>query len=776
MRLVLVGVVYIGRIFAGSVSGTVADPAGQPVAAAQVTVFSRDNRIRLTTQTDSAGAYRFADLPAGEFLLEAATDHLSMTARPVTLAEDVDSRADLILSVTRVRTEVLVTANAAVQSTDEVARAVDVLHARDLSLRAEYSLSESVQTLPGLRVQSLGGPGSFTRILFRGLRAQDTGVTIDGLRFRDAATTQGDASTFLESLLIVNSERVEVLRGGGTSLYGTHAVGGVINVVTDEGGGETHGDIEASGGDLGFARGLARVAGSAARGQLLYSLGAQHTNVSNGIDGKDRFRNTSLQGYAQFRPGSNLSLSTRIFGGDGFSDVNDTPFAAASSALPPRGTIRAIAGSNFTPNSNDPDRNRASRFAATSVLLSHQLHPRASYRISYQNIYTRRLFEEGPAGAGSEPAFLVEDRIRGRIDTAQARTDLWLNRASLLSAGYEWEREDYLSRSRDTAPPPATLNYQASAVQRSHAGFVHSQNRLLADRLQVSLSARGQHFDLDSPAFRGAPPVYAGLVFQSPPNATTLDASAAWFQARTGTKLRAHAGNGYRAPSLFERFGASFFSGAFTPQGDPRLRPDRSFSLDFGIDQYLFRRRLRLSATQFYTDLREVIIFDTSGFIIPATDPFRRNGGYMNTGGGIARGMEVSAETALPRRARVFASYTYANSDQRRSTVRDNDFFQTPFISSHQFTAVATVPVTTRFDITADAWIVSKHPTILSRRAFLFDGARKVDLVGNYTIPVSDKTTARVFLKVSNVFDSTYFENGFRTPGAWAIGGLAFRF
>jgi outer membrane cobalamin receptor len=58
---------------------------------------------------------------------------------------------------------------------------------------------------------------------------------IDGLRFRDAATTQGDASSFLSDLLVVNTERLEVLRGSGSSLYGSNAIGGVINVLTDQG-------------------------------------------------------------------------------------------------------------------------------------------------------------------------------------------------------------------------------------------------------------------------------------------------------------------------------------------------------------------------------------------------------------------------------------------------------------------------------------------------------------------------------------------------------------
>jgi vitamin B12 transporter len=358
----------------------------------------------------------------------------------------------------------------------------------------------------------------------------------------------------------------------------------------------------------------------------------------------------------------------------------------------------------------------------------------------------------------------------------QTRADIQAARWSLLTAGYEYEREDYLSRSRNTAPPPATIDYQATAKQNNHSLFAHSQNRFFSDRLQVSLSGRVQRFDLAQPQLRGGAEPFLGTTFASPPRARTLDAGVVWFQASSGTKFRAHTGNGYRAPSVFERLGISFFNGVFTPLGDPRLGPERSLSLDAGVDQYFWRERLRVSATHFYTELRETIAFDSSGFITPATDPFGRSGGYRNTGGGIARGIETSVEAVLPRRTRLMASYTHSNSDQRTSTVRDRDFFRAPFVSAHQFTSVLTVPVTKRIEVTADAWLVSDHAAIYSSRAFLFPGARKVDLVASYTAPLSDTRSLRFLAKVNNVFHHRYLENGFRSPGAWAVAGMALSF
>jgi iron complex outermembrane receptor protein len=798
MRITLSLVVshfLLAPVFAESVSGSVADKSGAAVAGARVTVFSRDSRLTWRGESAPDGAFRIESVPPGDYLVEASAAGLAMPALGLSVGAGAGWRGRLELDVERVRQEVVVTATGAAQSVDETARSVDVIRAEDFAARAEYSVVEAIQTTPGVRVQSLGGPGSHTRILMRGMRSYDTSITIDGLRFRDAATTQGDSTSFLDTLMLVNSSRAEVLRGTGSSVYGTNAIGGVVNLATDEGGGRTHGNVEFEGGGLGFLRGLARVAGGARENRVSYSAGFQHLNVLDGVDGRDYFRNNALQGGLQYRPAANFSLSGRFYGGDGLTALNDSPFAAPASVLPASGAINAVpipwelqrqiesgarvafpAGTNYVANLDDPDSRRASRYAASAVVLTHQLNSRASWRASYQNTYTRRRFDDGPAGVRFEPQFNTEDYIRGRIDTAQARGDFWLARTSLLSAGYEWEGEDYYSRSQNFAPGALKQFSLAQASQKSNTGFVHSQSRFFSDRLQVSISARLQGFHLTAPTFQGGAPPYPGVEYKSPPAAKTLDAGVAWFNASTGTKFRAHGGNGYRAPSIFERFGSSYFQGSFSPLGDPRLGPERSIGFDGGVDQYLFRERLRLSATYFYTDLREAIAFDTSGFVNPGTDPWGRFGGYWNTAGGIARGVEISMEIALPRRARVLGSYTYSNSDQRRSTVRDNDFFSAPFIPRHQFTANAVVPVTKRIDISADAFIVSAHPFVMSRRAFLFPGARKVDLVGSYTRPLADHLSLRFFAKASNTFNYAYFENGFRAPQAWATFGVSFQY
>src|SRR4030095_5805869 len=133
--------------------------------------------------------------------------------------------------------QVVITAQGTAQPVDEVSKAVAVVSEQQIEERDEFAIAEALRTVPGLRVQQLGGPGSFVSIKTRGLRNEDTAVLIDGLRFRDVGAPQGDASGFLSDLIVTDIDRVEVLRGSGSSLYGSNAIGGVINIVTDEGGG-----------------------------------------------------------------------------------------------------------------------------------------------------------------------------------------------------------------------------------------------------------------------------------------------------------------------------------------------------------------------------------------------------------------------------------------------------------------------------------------------------------------------------------------------------------
>jgi vitamin B12 transporter len=779
--------------------GRVTDPDKAGIAGAVVGLIARDNRSRSAVTTKDGGDFRFERIAAGDYLIEVRAMGFARTVKAISIKQ-VNERLDIILDVASLNDGVVVTASGTAQSVDEVSKAITVVDAQQLELRDEYSVLEALRTTPGARVVQQGGPGGFANLRIRGLRSIDTGVLVDGLRFRDAADTQGSANGFINELNVVSLERVEILRGSGSSLYGSNAVGGVLNLVTDSGGGRLRGQAQVEGGGLGLFRGRGSVAGGALNDRLFYSAGLSELNVTRGVDGDDRARQTGAQGLLGYHFTPNVTLSGRAYYNDAFVTLNESPDVAPGFMPPPSGSrVRAIpldldeqrrveargvplapgnynrGDANFIPDLNDPDNRRKSDFFSGALNFTQRLNDSASYRLSYHHVDVNRSFLDGPLGVGSfgEPAFTSINNFAGDIDTFITRFDLRLGGANLLTTGYEFERESYGDFASDESPNPPRASLDIR--QRSHTFFAQNQTRLLADRLQLSLAFRLQGFDLSTPQFRGGPPRYAGLSLDAPPKAYTGDGSAAYVIRSTNTKLRAHVGNGYRAPSLFERFGASFFFGDFTPLGDPRLKPERSIAVDGGVDQTFMRGKARVSATYFYTRLQNIIDFGST----PPNDPFGRPfGGYLNIGGGLARGVELSAELTPAPSTSFFASYTYTNADQRAPNAAG--YLTIPGVSDHLFTLVATQRFGRRIDVTFDLSSVSDYspsfPSPSFDTLYIFDGYVKADLVAAYTLPIGDRLSLRFYGKVENVFDRAYTESGFRAPGAYFIAGSAFRF
>ncbi|MDQ3907168.1 MAG: TonB-dependent receptor, partial [Acidobacteriota bacterium] len=636
----------------------------------------------------------------------------------------------------------------------------------------------------------------FFSIKTRGLRNQDTAILLDGLRLRDPSATQGDFSGYLSDIDIVNLDRVEVLRGSGSSLYGTNAIGGVVNLVTEEGGGPARGELLAEGGSLGFFRGRARLAGGTRSNRISYSLGASHRNVARGVDGDDAARNTSAQGRALFRLTPKATLTARGYFSDSFVQLNDDPRPVVGTL--PGGIVNAVpislaelrrfesgvpasqlnnGGATFIPSANDPDAARATRFFSGALRFNHQPTERFGYTISYQGNTTRGRFTDGPAGTGFEPAAPTRTDFDGRAHTLDARADLLIGRSNFVTGGYEFERETFINRQ---FPESAADNSALDVTERSHALFAQDQLRLLNDRLQLSAAFRAQFFKLDRPTFTpSASAPYQGVAFASPPNAYTGDGSIAYFFPRIGTKLRGHVGNGYRAPSLFERFGASFSNlFGFSAFGDPRLAPERSISFDAGIDQTFARRRARASATYFYTRLQQVIVFDFTG-LVAQPDPFGRFGGYVNTGGGLARGVELSFEGAPARTLDLRATYTFANSDERTPRLGQVRALAIP---DHVFSLVATERLGRRvffnFDLAAASDYLAPifDPSSFASRVYRFGSTAKADAGASYRLPLAESRALRFFGVVENLFGATIYESGFRTPGRTARAGAQFSF
>ncbi len=792
----LLASVILAGVNAGIVQGTVTDTSGSAVSGARLRLHQLAGAAALTTYSDRAGHYEFSSVNAGQYLLDATADGLSSAqALSVGVAAGRTQTVPVSLSVSTVRTEVSVTAAAEPQSVDQISKALDIVNAPAAGKRGLVSIPDAVRFVPGLRVATSGGPGALTTIQSRGLPPEDTAILIDGFRLRDPTTIKGDAEAQIGDLLLVDSSKIEVLRGSGSSLYGTDAVAGTVNIITDSGGGPVHGDVDLQGGGLGLFRGLAQAAGGLWHNRLTYSAGLANLNVSSGVDGVNAVRNWSGQGTLLFAIQPNLRVGFTEFAKTGYLQRNVSP--EPSETAPNLGNIPAIpltsaaihlanrdlpydiGDATFIPSLGDGDAGARTHFASSLLRLEHEVTPRLSYRVAFAFVDSLRNYTNGPAGAGFfQPAFNTSSQYTGRIGTLQARVNYLLGAHQVFTAGYEYEQEHYLEFDTDANPDIAARSlYRADATQRSNAAFAQDEIRLLEGRLQVLLSARFTQASLSQPSFVNAPSAYAGLALPTPPAAYTGDASFAYFVRRSSTKIRSHVGNSFRLPSLYERFGTSLYDGFASSYGDPLLSPERTVSVDGGIDQYLFRDHLQLSATYFYAHLQQVIGF--LSFPPDYVDPYGRFAGYYNTGGGISRGVELSGQFRPTAKTTVHASYTYTNARDRTSqyyTGLPVSPLQTLRIEPNVVKIVALQQFGPHVDMALDFEGGSDYLYPLLGSPYQFAGPRQLGLAAGYSLKFTERTTTRFYLRVSNALDQEYYENGFRTPQRWAVAGIRFGF
>jgi len=777
--------------YAENITGKVLDPQGTAVADAQLRLFDRNGGDMRSTTSSKEGIYGFQGIPEGTYLIEA--DGSTGTLRgsqEVTVRGD--EKMDVKLAISGTKTDVLVIASGTSLHGDEIAKALDVVDSQDIDLRSELSISEALRTVPGLRIQTLEGPGSLTEIKTRGLRAQDTAVLIDGMRFRDAASIAGDATSFLGNMSVIDTDRIEVLRGSGSSLYGSNAIGGVINITSRPGGGPTHGLFLVEGGGLGMIRSVATIGGGFGMDRFTYSAGVSHLNVTKGPRDGLPYRSTGTQGSAKYDFTPKISVSGKIWYSNNYQATTESPLVNATVAAnsPSTGEVRAVAlpidqlelfeakqpynagNATFIPNQIDPDSRLLTTFLSGGITFQHQVSNGGSYHVTYQGVKTKRTGLDGPAGPGSfEPLTSGPSyNLDGYTRTVQARFDQRAGRYNLLSFGYEFEQESYVSFNG--------VDYDTSAAgsvelkQGSNALYFQDQISLAGARLQVTIGGRVQFFDLKAPTFVGATTPYTGATVIEPPTSYTGDAALAYFIAESNTKFRGHVGNSFRAPSGYERFGG----GPPFYYGDPGLSPERAVAVDGGIDQKLLASKLTLSATAFYTNLQQTIRFANS---LPPGDPFGRFFGYANTGGGIARGVELGAHISPTAKTNLGMSYTYVNSDSRTPTINGTEYYQVLDTSPHTFTINATQWIGRRANVTFDMAAMSDYTMTLSgggARQFVFTGPVKGDIVFHYDYPLSDRHTAEFYVKVENMFNQRPYEDGFIGPKAWAIAGIKFRY
>lgn len=207
----------------GSVTGRVT-AAGDPVAEATATLV--DLRRRLSVVPD--GTFRFDDVPPGEHILEASSRRYGTAVERVTVEPGATARVELAFELARHSEEIVVTASPEARSQLDLAQPTAVLSGDELSLRLQPTLGETLSAEPGVS-STYFGPGA-SRPVIRGLGGDRVRMLQGGLGTGDVSTTSPDHAVTVDP---GSAERIEVVRGPATLLYGSSAIGGVVNVLDE---------------------------------------------------------------------------------------------------------------------------------------------------------------------------------------------------------------------------------------------------------------------------------------------------------------------------------------------------------------------------------------------------------------------------------------------------------------------------------------------------------------------------------------------------------------
>ncbi|MCW1383722.1 TonB-dependent receptor [Novosphingobium sp. KCTC 2891] len=518
---------------------------------------------------------------------------LAASASPA-LAESVPGEAaDSSIVVTALRSPV---------EQDRVSATVTVLDEAALRQQQPIALTDLLVRTPGISLTRNGGFGTATSLRIRGADSSQTVMVIDGVRISDPSATGGGYS--FSNLLIDDIERVEILRGPQSILWGSDAIGGVVNVLTRRAEKPLEGGMAVEAGTHATVNAQAGIGGT---GSLLDWRVAGSAFTTNGISARsngsepDGYRRTSTSGTATLKLAPNLSLDLRGYWADARNDFDGTSGDSRSYGLTTEWT--GYAGLNLT-----------------------LLDGRFTQRLAVLQSATDR--ENYDPSRSIRP---LNFDAHGRVRRFEYQASLSVGSAVQAIFGAEREEQRMTSASPANSTAPYTLTPQAAATNS-----IYGELRVTP---LAGLTLNGGVRHDDQSRFGGTTVFTAGAVYT--PNAGR-------------TVLRGSYDQGYKAPSLYQMFSL---------YGSAALQPEKAKGWSVGAEQSL-GKVLHASATWFERDTDNLIDFafcPTTGALpaacfIPGTTT-SRFGYYANVRKAHAKGLELAARAQV---GVVFAAGNYS--------------------------------------------------------------------------------------------------------------------
>lgn len=508
---------------------------------------------------------------------------------------------------------IVVYANQVPVEASKVGSAVTVVTERQIEERGQKTLVDILRSVPGVAVSQPGTRGSNTQVRLRGAEGNHVLVLIDGVQVNSLS----DGEFNFADVLTDDIERVEVIRGPQSGLYGAAAHAGVISIVTKSGRGQNGASLSASveGGTQNTLTGSALLRGG--NGPVYGSIAAQAYrtdgfNISRFGTEEDGSRAANVNA----RLGVDLTERFNIEGSLRYTDRLDAFDGTANFGDPDYAPGGATDGMIL-----DRDNERASdtvsgRVAATFTSLDGNFRNTTSADFLTENSRTRNGI--------AQPTIFQGDRQTYANKTSYSFGSSWGERQTLSGV------VDYQIESFKQNLQPGMAPFWITGREREKTGLAGEY--LIDLPTGTTLSAALRHDWNDE--------------FE---DATTWRLAASQRFERTGTRLHASIGTGVTNPGFFEQYG---YGATFV--GNPDLKPEESLGFDIGVEQAFWNNRLVLDVTYFQSKLEDEII-----------DVFAPINTVTNLSGTSQRqGVEVSATFSPADWIDLSANYTYTLSEQ----------------------------------------------------------------------------------------------------------------
>ncbi|MBA3018675.1 MAG: TonB-dependent receptor [Proteobacteria bacterium] len=444
--------------------------------------------------------------------------------------------------------EIIVTAGRIEEPLKYSPDSVTIITGEEIQKKGKQTVIDVIRDVPGVFVKQNGSPGGSSSIYTRGTNNAHTLIMIDGVRVGDPMA--GDGKMSIADLSTDNIERIEIVRGAQSVLYGSDAIGGVINIITKKGKGKPKFYLSSEGGSFETFREKTGVSGS--NDKVNYAASISRLDVKRVSRADEDLGNTERDYY------HDTNISARVDGQ--ISDTARMGFSARHSE----------SSMDYDDTGTDADKVQDATITSVATNFDQDIFDWWQHAIKLGITETKREYTKDGA---------FDSLYNGTIKVASWQHNFFIGEIDTITSGFDYQEESGDNQNANTAWYPNIPNKKVN----TKSFFI--QNKLTPfNGFSFTLGARHD----DHQTFGGK---------------DTYKGALAYLYEKTGTKVRGSYGTGFRAPSLYQ---------LYSSYGDVNLKPEESKGYDVGIDQELFDKKVLLSVTYFHNEIDDLIDFNTS--------------------------------------------------------------------------------------------------------------------------------------------------------------------